>query len=278
MSAQASAHKSVAGTFKELKAKGECALIPFICAGDPNLATTADVLKVLDEAGASVIELGVPYSDPLADGPVIQAAASRALRQGVKLKDVLRVMEQVSPTIKAPIVLFTYYNPIMKYGLREFMREIKRCGASGAVVPDVPLEETGLIREVARDAGIELTLLVTPTTPQDRMRKIADVSEGFVYLVSVAGVTGTRTQVASNVEDLLKQLKAGTDKPVAVGFGISQPEHAVQVKKWGADGVIVGSALVRLLGEAKSPQEGLQAVRQLMVSLKQGMAGVSAHV
>ena len=242
---------------------GRCALIPFIVAGDPDLATTAAAVRALDRHGADVIELGVPYSDPLADGPTIQAAAARALEKKTLLQEVIDMVAGVAPEVAAPIVMFTYFNPIMAMGLDTFCERIKAAGVAGLLVPDLPLEETGIVQEAAKKAGIELVLLVTPTTPEARMAKIAAASEGFVYLVSLAGVTGARAEVSDRVEELIQQLKRGTGKPVAVGFGVSQPEHAAKIKGWGADGVIVGSALVKALAE-----EGLDAMVDKIKSLR----------
>ncbi|CAI5476966.1 unnamed protein product [Closterium sp. Yama58-4] len=264
--------QSVSQKFAELRAKNEVALIPFIVAGDPDIGTTERALKLLCETGADVIELGVPYSDPLADGPVIQASATRALASRTDLQSVIDLLKRVTPSLPAPIVLFTYYNPIMKRGVNKFMAEIKAAGAAGIVVPDVPLEETSVLRELATANGLELVLLTTPTTPTERMGAIADVTQGFLYLVSLTGVTGEREAVQGRVEQLLKDIKATTDKPVAVGFGISAPEHAEQVVSWGADGVIVGSALVKLLGGSDTAEEGLAKVGALMRSLKAATA------
>ncbi|GAQ91015.1 tryptophan synthase alpha chain [Klebsormidium nitens] len=261
---------SLADVFVELKKKNEVAFIPFLTAGDPDLAYTEKALTTLDEEGADIIELGVPYSDPLADGPVIQAAATRALNQHTDLASVLDLMHRVTPNLRAPIVLFTYYNPIMKRGVEKFVKDAKAAGAAGLVVPDIPLEETGPLRELTTQNGMELVLLTTPTTPLERAKAIAEATQGFLYLVSVAGVTGARSQVASRVEGLLTDLRTATDKPIAVGFGIATKEHAAQVTEWGADGIIVGSALVKALGEAASPDEGLKALRTLARSIKQG--------
>ena len=178
----------------------------------------------------------------------------------------------VSPKLSAPVVLFTYYNPIIAYGARDFMAAAKAAGASGLLVPDLPLEETDTMRALAEEAGLETVLLVTPTTPVERMAMIAEKTQGFVYLVSVAGVTGTRTKVATGVEGLIEQLRTVTDKPIAVGFGISGGEQAKQVKEWGADGVIAGSAFVRALGEASSAEEGVAKVGALAKELKDAVA------
>ncbi|XP_043691232.1 tryptophan synthase alpha chain-like isoform X2 [Telopea speciosissima] len=255
-------------TFSRLKQQGKVALIPFITAGDPDLSTTAEALKVLDSCGSDIIELGVPYSDPLADGPVIQAAATRALARGTDFNSIIFMLKEVVPQLSCPVALFTYYNPILKRGTEKFMSIVKDAGVRGLVVPDVPLEETEVLRTEAAKNNIELVLLTTPTTPIDRMKAIVEASEGFVYLVSSVGVTGTRSSVSSRVESLLREIKEKTAKPVAVGFGISKPEHVKQIAGWGADGVIVGSAMVKLLGEAKSPEDGLKELGTFTKSLK----------
>jgi tryptophan synthase alpha chain len=254
---------SVSSCLQSLRDRHECALIPFITAGDPDLATTAQALIALDRAGADIIELGVPYSDPLADGPVIQAAATRALQAGVKLADVLAVVANVSPEIKAPIILFTYYNPILNLGIPEFLRRIVAAGVKGLVVPDLPLEESTTLLEPASLMGIEVIMLVAPTSPPDRMKAIAASAQGFVYLVSVTGVTGMREGMGSNVAGILNQLRGLTDKPIAVGFGISDSVQAKQIKELGADGVIVGSAMVKKLAA-----EGVDSIEQFCRDLK----------
>jgi len=253
-----------------LRDRGQCALIPFITAGDPDLDTTAKALEVLDQSGANIIELGVPYSDPLADGPVIQAAATRALQRGVKLEHVLEMLRQVAPKLSSPIVLFTYYNPILNRGVENFLNQIAAAGARGLVVPDLPLEEASILSQQAHDRGIELVLLVAPTSPISRITAIAEQSRGFIYLVSVTGVTGMRTQIQTRVRDLLLDLRTVTDKAIGVGFGISQPEHARQVKEWGADAVIVGSAFVKRLADGPQHQ-GLHAIAEFCRSLRQAI-------
>ncbi|KAL3510754.1 hypothetical protein ACH5RR_030155 [Cinchona calisaya] len=255
-------------TFSKLKEQGKVALIPYITAGDPDLSTTAEALKVLDACGSDIIELGVPYSDPLADGPVIQAAATRSLARGTNFNKIISMLKDVVPQLSCPIALFSYYNPILKHGVEKFMITVRDAGIHGIVVPDVPLEETEILRKEATKNKLELVLLTTPTTPTARMKAIAEASEGFLYLVSSVGVTGARASVSNRVQSLLIDIKEATSKPVAVGFGISKPEHVKQVAGWGADGVIVGSALVRILGEAKSPEEGLKELEIFTKSLK----------
>ena len=258
---------SISNSFQSLRDSQSCALIPFITAGDPDLETTAKALQVLDSNGADFIELGVPYSDPLADGPVIQAAATRALEKGTKLEQVLEMLVRVSPQLQAPIILFTYYNPILNRGVKEFLAQIAEVGVRGLVIPDLPLEEAEELIQNAANFGIEVTLLVAPTSSNARIEAITRQSQGFIYLVSVTGVTGMRSQMESRVEDLLVTMRDLTDKPIGVGFGISGPEQARQVKDWGADAVIVGSAFVKKLAN-ENPAEGLKAVGELCQQLK----------
>lgn len=260
---------SVSQCFESLRQKGanSCALIPFITAGDPDLETTAEALKILDHSGADLIELGVPYSDPLADGPVIQAAATRALQRGTRLDAVLEMLTTVSPQLQAPVILFTYYNPILYRGIDSFLTQIAQAGVRGLVVPDVPLEEADSLLKPATEHGIEMTLLIAPTSPKERIISIARQSQGFIYLVSVTGVTGIRSQIQGRVQGLLQEIRQVTDKPIGVGFGISQPEHARQVKEWGADAAIVGSAFVKRLAEG-TPETGLKAIGEFCHSLK----------
>jgi tryptophan synthase alpha chain len=261
---------SISQCFESLRERAQCALIPFITAGDPDLETTAEALKVLDRSGADLIELGVPYSDPLADGPIIQAAATRALQRGTRLEQVLEVVQRVSPSLRSPIILFTYYNPILHRGIDTFLREIAAAGVRGLVVPDLPLEEAETLLKPAADHGIEVILLVAPTSPPERIAAIAQKSQGFIYLVSLTGVTGVRSQLPTRVKDLLLDLRSVTDKPIGVGFGISQPEHARQVVEWGSDAVIVGSAFVRRLAEG-TPTQGLKAIEEFCKGLKAAM-------
>jgi tryptophan synthase alpha chain len=258
---------SVSQCFERLRDRAQCALIPFITAGTPNLETTAAALQLLDQNGADLIELGVPYSDPLADGPVIQAAATHALQQGTRLDHVLEVVRTVSPSLRSPIILFTYYNPILNRGVETFLEQIAAAGVKGLVVPDLPLEEAEGLLNPAQAVGIEVTLLVAPTSSKERIAAIARYSQGFIYLVSTTGVTGMRSQLETRVQDLLVELRSVTDKPIGVGFGISQPEHARQVMDWGADAAIVGSAFVKRLSDG-TPDQGLQAIADFCRSLK----------
>ncbi|MEN9207707.1 MAG: tryptophan synthase subunit alpha [Gloeomargarita sp. GMQP_bins_120] len=257
---------AVSEQLHRLKHHNRCALIPFVTAGDPDLSTTAQALRVLDQAGADVIELGVPYSDPLADGPVIQAAATRALGKGVTLDQVLALVQDVSSQIQAPIILFSYYNPILNRGIEPFLQAIAQAGVRGLVVPDLPLEEADVLLQPAPYYGIELTLLAAPTSPPERLAAIARRSQGFIYLVSITGVTGMRQKLSEKLPQLLAQLHQLTDKPIGVGFGVSRPEQAQQIRDWGADAVIVGSAFVKRLYE-----EGLTSVQTFCQQLRQAL-------
>ncbi|MGY6530590.1 MAG: tryptophan synthase subunit alpha [Cyanobacterium sp.] len=261
---------SVSQCFADLKQRGECALIPFITAGDPDLATTERAIALLAENGADMIELGVPYSDPLADGPVIQAAATRALQKGVNLDQVLDLVKRVVTKVSTPIILFTYYNPIFYRGAEQFLSQIAEAGVKGLVVPDLPLEEAENFLQLAEANGVEVTLLVAPTSPMERIKAIALKSQGFIYLVSVTGVTGMRNEIQTRVKDLIAQLNSATDKPIGVGFGISEPSQATQIREWGADGVIVGSAFVKRLAN-QDPEDGLRAIGEFCAELKQAI-------
>ena len=245
--------------FSQLQAEGRCALMPFLMAGDPDLERTRAALLALQAAGADLIELGIPYSDPLADGPVIQAAASRALASATTPGKVLEMLTSLRGELTIPVILFTYSNPLLNRGMEAFCRAAAAAGAAGLVVPDLPLEEAEKLSAIAAAEGLDLVLLVAPTTPADRMGRIAAASRGFTYLVSVTGVTGVRTSIETRVEGLVQQLKGMGPTPVAVGFGIAGPDQARQVRDWGADGAIVGSALVKVMAEACAQQQDVAA-------------------
>nr|WP_203457627.1 tryptophan synthase subunit alpha [Gloeothece citriformis] len=262
---------SISNRFKSLKARNQCAMIPFITAGDPDLETTAAALKILDRSGADFIELGVPYSDPLADGPVIQAAATRALQKGIQLDHVLDLVATVSPSLTAPIILFTYYNPILNRGIKNFMSQIAQAGAKGLVIPDLPIDEASEVLEIAGSEGIEVILLVAPTSNDARIKAITEKSQGFIYLVSVTGVTGMRSQIQGRVKTILSDIRHLTDKPIGIGFGIKSGEQAKELKEWGADAVIVGSAFVKRLA-TDNPQEGLRAIEEFAHELKSAIS------
>jgi tryptophan synthase alpha chain len=257
--------------FQFLRNNNQRALIPFVTAGDPDLETTAEALKILDANGADFIELGVPYSDPLADGPVIQAAATRALNRGTRLTDVLNMAQSLTGSLRSPIILFTYYNPILNVGIQAFLKKVAAAGIKGLVIPDLPLEEADEVLQLADKEGIEVILLVTPTSPKERIEAIARQSRGFIYLVSVTGVTGVRSEIQERVKTVIEDIRKVTDKPIAVGFGISSTEQARQLVDWGADAVIVGSAFVNRLA-GNTPYRGLRAIKEFCSELKSAIS------
>ena len=228
--------------------------MPFFMAGDPTLEVTSEILLNLQEKGADIIELGIPYSDPLADGPIIQLSASRALKSGTSLTKVLSLLSNLKSKLKIPIILFTYFNPLLNFGFEKFCKLAHESGAAGIIIPDLPLEETIDYSKIANEHNLDLILLVAPTTPFERMKNIIKVTKGFTYLVSVTGVTGERNNLESRVKNLILKLKELSPNPVAVGFGISSPEHVKKVKEWGADGVIVGSAFVKRICDSNDSQ------------------------
>ena len=240
--------------FNELRKSGKFALMPFLMAGDPSLDITSKILLELQEKGADFIELGIPYSDPLADGPIIQLSASRALKSGTSLARVLDLLKSLKGKLNIPIILFTYFNPLLSFGFKRFCEIASDVGAAGIIIPDLPLEETTQFSQIANDFNLDLVLLVAPTTPLERMKMISKRTRGFLYLVSVTGVTGERNDLENRVENLIAQLQQINSNPVAVGFGISSPDHIVKVRNWGADGVIIGSAFVKRISDSKYSQ------------------------
>jgi tryptophan synthase alpha chain len=254
-------------TFAALRARHERALVAYFTAGDPSLAITRKLVVEAARRGADVIELGIPFSDPLADGPVIQRATQRALAAGVTLPRVLELVREMRGEVSAPLVFLTYYNPILAFGLKAFCRTSVEAGIDGVIVADLPPEESGPLRAEAMAAGLDLIHLVAPTSTPERMRKIARASEGFLYMVSLTGVTGERTTLAPELTQQLRALRAITTKPVCVGFGIGTPEQAALVGRL-ADGVIVGSAIVRLVEQHAGSTELLARVGDFIAGLK----------
>ncbi|GIP37458.1 tryptophan synthase alpha chain [Paenibacillus sp. J31TS4] len=260
--------------FAELKERGEKALIPFLTVGDPDLDTTVDIILRLEEAGADVIELGVPYSDPLADGPVIQRSSQRALTHQVTILDCIRTASACRKRgSQLPFILFTYYNPVLQLGLDHFFETIAEHDISGLIIPDLPIEESGPVRERAQAYQIHLIPLVAPTS-RERIQQITSQAAGFLYCVSSLGVTGTRSEFYDGLQAFVDSVKQATDLPVAIGFGISNREQALQMASI-SDGVVVGSAIVRqieeampLLSQAATREEGLLQIRDFVRQLK----------
>jgi tryptophan synthase alpha chain len=234
--------------FDSLRAKKEKALIVYLTAGDPSLAVTKELIMALEKAGADILEIGVPFSDPTADGPVIQEAAQRALKTGTTLKSVLQLVADVRKTSQIPIVLFGYFNPIFSYGTQKFARDAAHFGVDGVLVVDLPPEEAPELRQFTDAAGIDFISLIAPTTGMQRAKKIAAGATGFLYYISITGVTGTAAPKLADIDNDLKKIRKRSSLPVVVGFGISRPEQAREIGRL-ADGVVVGSALVKLISE-----------------------------
>jgi tryptophan synthase alpha chain len=261
----------IKNTFNRLKKKNETALIPYVMAGDPDLATTKTLILEMEKAGCDIIELGAPFSDPLADGPTIQKAAIRSLKNHTSIADVLGLVADVSKESRVPLILMTYYNLIFHYGEEKFVKDAVAAGLDGLILPDLPPEEAGTLVPLAKKAGLDTIFLLAPTSTDERIKLVCKVSQGFVYYVSLTGVTGARAGVQSSIAGSLKKIKQSTDKPVAVGFGISSPDQAAQVAQWGADGVIVGSALVKVIEENTGSPELVSKAAAFVKALKQGV-------
>ena len=239
----------IGARFKKLHREGRKAFIPYIMAGYPTLDDTMKLIAMLEKEGADIIELGVPFSDPLADGPVIQRAAESAVAAGVTLRKVIALVREARKWSKVPIVLMTYYNPVFKYGLEAFVRDAVDAGVDGVIVPDLPPDEAGDLMKIAKPAGLDTIFLVAPTSTPDRRKIVAKAARGFIYYVSITGITGATLNMDKGIAEsisALRELSGG--KPVALGFGVSTPEEAAGVASM-ADGVIVGSAIVRRVSD-----------------------------
>lgn len=240
----------LADTFARLKARGNGpGLVTYVTAGDPDLPRTEGILRALDRGGADVLEVGVPFSDPLADGPVIQRATERALASGTTLSGVLKMVARLRADLRAPIVIFSYANPILRLGAERFADEAKAAGVDGVLVLDLPIEEAAEFRTLLGDRGIDTILLLSPTTTDVRLRRAAALGSGFLYAISRLGVTGARDAIADGAEEIVRRIRIVSPLPIALGFGISKPEHVREVGRW-ADAAVVGSALVSVIAEA----------------------------
>lgn len=238
----------IQGKFEQLKREGRRAFIPYITLGDPSLEATIPIVLELAKAGADVIELGVPFSDPLADGPVIQRATERALQRGFTLRAGLKAIRELRRQTAVPLLLFSYYNPLFAYGLETLAKEAASCGIDGVLVTDLSVEEAEGPVQVLRRSSLDCIFLAAPTSTDERIRKIARLSSGFIYAVSRTGVTGAQKSISEEVGPLLERIRRHSDLPVAVGFGISEPAHVAEICRQ-ADGAVVGSAIVRCIEE-----------------------------
>ncbi|WP_093882657.1 tryptophan synthase subunit alpha [Syntrophus gentianae] len=261
----------IAQTFQLLKSRGEKALVAYVTAGDPDLEKTRQILVGLKDAGVDILEIGVPFSDPTADGPVIQEAAQRALKKGATLAKILDMIEGLRKTIDLPpVVLFGYYNPIYAYGIERFAQRAKAAGVDGLLVVDLPPEEAGELRRETDAKGLDFISLIAPTTSEERMRQIARQGQGFLYYISITGVTGTAKPDTESVKKDLARIQSFTDLPLVVGFGISTPEQA-RAFSFLADGIVIGSAFVRLIAEFAESPDLVPQVSALARKIKEAM-------
>ncbi|MHB8173042.1 MAG: tryptophan synthase subunit alpha [Nitrospirota bacterium] len=254
----------------KLKREGRAAFIPYIMTGDPDLKTTARIILELERSGADIVELGVPFSDPLADGPTIQRAAIRALKQKVNLKKVFAMVREIREKSETPIILMLYYNLIHKYGEEKFTIDSSNAGVDGFIVPDLPPEEGSSLTGHCESRGLDLIFLLAPTSDDDRIKLVAKSGSGFIYYVSLTGVTGARASMSTGIDKAVRKIKRMSKKPVCVGFGISNPEQAGEMAKI-ADGVIVGSAIVGKIEKAASPEEAVREAGKFAWELKEGI-------
>lgn len=257
----------IAETFARLRAEGRVALMPYLTVGFPERDSALDLVPAMEAAGASLFELGVPFSDPLADGATIQRSTQRALANGVTMADCIATAARLRERgVRAPLLLMGYYNPLLRYGVDRACAELAAAGGDGWIIPDMPPEESGELRQAAAAHGLDLVMFVAPTTPEERIAQIVGQASGFIYVVALTGVTGARQSVAANLGEVLARVRRHSDLPLVVGFGISMPEHVAEVARL-ADGAIVGSALIAHLEQLEAPAATAGAaafVRQLL--------------
>jgi tryptophan synthase alpha chain len=254
--------------FTRIRAERRVGLVTYTTAGDPDLTRSGEVLLALDRAGADVLEVGVPFSDPLADGPVIQRAAERALAAGASLRAILDLLADLRPRLTAPLVIFTYANPLVRMGVEVFARRAASAGVDGVLALDLPIEEAGSFREIVGSAGLDVIFLLSPTTTDTRIRRAAELGSGFLYGISRLGVTGARDRVASGAEAMVRRIRAHTALPIALGFGVSSPQHVAEIGSF-ADAAVVGSALVSVIAEHGRSAELTTKVEEYVRWLKQ---------
>lgn len=261
----------ISDAFARLRRTGGPGLVAYVTAGDPTISRTEDILAALSDSGADVLEVGVPFSDPLADGPVIQRASERALAGGATLRKTLEMIARSRSRIEAPIVLFTYVNPLLRLGEDVFVSEAAAAGVDGVLLLDLPVEEAGPFRSKLIAASVDPIFLLSPTTTDARMGASAELGRGFLYLISRLGVTGARAEVSADAEGLARRVRAHSTLPLALGFGISRPEHVAQVCRW-ADAAVVGSALVNVIAEHGASADVASQAGRFVRWLKEGRA------
>ena len=250
--------------FQLLRKENRKAFIAYIMAGDPDIRRTTEMVRILEECGVDIIELGVPFSDPLADGPTIQAAAQRALEAGTTLHTVVELVGELRKTTQIPIILMTYYNPIFKYGEERFVEDASSAGVDGIIVPDLPPDEAAGMMKLTKKKPFDLIFLLAPTSTEDRIARVGQASRGFIYYVSITGITGSKLKLDPEIESHMQYIRSVSDTPIAVGFGISTPDEASLVARF-ADGVIIGSAIVKKVNE---PDEVL---KDYLLSLRESI-------
>lgn len=257
----------ISQTFEHLQKTHERALIPYVTAGDPDLEMTKRLVREMVRRGGDIIEIGVPFSDPLADGPIIQRASQRALQGGATLRKILQTVSELRHDVDVPLVLMTYYNPVLHYGEEAFVADALDAGVDGIIVPDLPPEEGQSLMELTTDTPLEMIFLAAPTSTSARLALISEASRGFIYYVSRLGTTGVRDQLADDLRIMLEKVRASTSKPIAVGVGVSTPEHVRLVAEL-ADGVVVGSAILKLIEDLKDRVDRLEHVGDFVAALK----------
>jgi tryptophan synthase alpha chain len=262
--------KTYKQTFSQLKS---AALIPFFVIGDPDFDTSLEIVKTAIDAGADILELGIPFSDPIADGPVIQKADIRAMKSGMKMAKALEFIRKIKEYKDIPIGLLMYYNPVFQYGIEKFFRDFHKAGVNSVLAADLSIDDADEIIPLAHAEGLDTVFMVTPNTKPDRMKLIASKTTGFIYTVSVLGVTGSRNELSNQVEGLVAQLKEITNIPICVGFGVSTPEHAASIAKSGANGVIIGSKIVSFIENNLDNKEKMKA--DIVSFLKQVKTAIS---
>jgi tryptophan synthase alpha chain len=260
----------ISQAFQLARTKGGKVFIPFVTAGDPDLNVTRSLVEILEKNGADIIELGVPFSDPLADGPVIQRASKRALTGGVNLPKICRFIMDLRSRTSIPIALMSYYNPILRHGLDETLKMMADSGIDGLICPDLPPEEGEALITAAQKSEIDVIFFLAPTSTPKRIEFVSAMSTGFIYYVSVIGVTGARDDLPLTIKDHLKQIRSITEKPIAVGFGVSNPEQAARIVQW-ADGVIIGSAIIRMLEKGDFSEKTIMQVGEFASQIKSAM-------
>jgi len=258
--------------FKDLKQKQKKALIIYLTAGYPNLKATEKLIREFEKKGADLIEIGIPFSDPLADGPTIQKASQYALKEGANVRAILRMARSVRKKVGLPLVFMTYYNPVMRYGIKNFVKDSKKAGLDGIIIPDLPPEESKELTGISKKEGFSVVFLAAPTSTKERLRTIASKTSGFIYYVSLTGVTGARKRLPQDIIANVKRLKRITKKPVCVGFGISEPQQAKRISKL-ADGIIVGSAVIKIIEKNQGKKDLYEKAGAFVAKLARAIRG-----